>query len=176
MGPPYFDGCTVPRPTRRIIFIFGSLRSPVGMSSLQVNKHVTKVVPASNTNGISPLITMPDGKENDKVQAVCAAAGDAAQLNESVKTLVFAPASPGTPSFEWPEDAFSPSQLSQSELDFLGGRRRARIVVGEQDPEENPELFTPPRPVHRFFNPEYKWPSDEEAKQYVTFAFNAYHN
>ena len=146
------------------------------MSSLQVNKHVTKVVPASNTNGISPLITMPDGKENDKVQAVCAAAGDAAQLNESVKTLVFAPASPGTPSFEWPEDAFSPSQLSQSELDFLGGRRRARIVVGEQDPEENPELFTPPRPVHRFFNPEYKWPSDEEAKQYVTFAFNAYHN
>ena len=82
------------------------------MSSLQVNKHVTKVVPASNTNGISPLVTMPDGKENDKVQAAgCAAAGDAAQLNESVKTLVFAPASSGTPSFEWPEDAFSPSQL-----------------------------------------------------------------
>ena len=83
MGPPYFDGCTVPRPTRRIIFIFGSLRSPVGMSSLQVNKHVTKVVSASNTNGISPL-TMPDGKENDKVQAGCAA-GDGILLNESVK-------------------------------------------------------------------------------------------
>ena len=47
---------------------------------------------------------------------------------------------------------------------------------GEQDPEKNPELFTPPRKVHRFFNPEYKWPTDEEAEAYVRFAFAAYHN
>ena len=45
-----------------------------------------------------------------------------------------------------------------------------------QDPEKNPELFSPPRKVHRFFNPKYKWPTDEEAEAYVKFAFAAYHN
>ena len=51
-----------------------------------------------------------------------------------------------------------------------------RIVFGEQDPENNPELFTPPPKKHKFFNPEYKWPTDEEAEKYVKWAFNAYHN
>ena len=50
-----------------------------------------------------------------------------------------------------------------------------RILFGEQDPEKNPELFTPPPKKHRFFNPEYKWPTDEEAEKYVRWAFNAYH-
>ena len=118
---------------------------------------------------------MPDAKENDKVAGI-AAAGDDTHLKESVKTLVF-PASPGTQSFEWPEDAFSPSEIgTPSKVEFFGGRRQVRIVFGEQDPEKNPELFTPPPKKHRFFNPEYKWPSDEEAEKYVKFAFNVYHN
>ena len=57
-------------------------------------------------------------------------------------------------------------------VDFYGGRRRVRILHG-QDPEKSPELFTLPRKVHRFFNPEYKWPTDEEAEAYVKFAFAA---
>ena len=108
--------------------------------------------------------------------AGCAAAGDGGctQLNETVKELVF----PSSPKEQKPdeEDVFSPSQLSPSQIELVGGRRRARIIFGEQDPEKNPELFTPPRKVHRFFNPEYKWPTDEEAEAYVRFAFAAYHN
>ena len=137
------------------------------------------MVSASNTDGISPL-TMQDGKENDKTQG-CAAAGDDTLLNETVKELDFAcPSSPGTKSFN-DEEVFSPSQLSRfgispSQIEQVGGRRRARIIFGEQDPEKNPELFTPPRKVHRFFNPVYKWPTQEEAEKYVKFAFAAYHN
>ena len=118
---------------------------------------------------------MPDGKENDKM-AGCAAAGDGvgAQLNETVKELVF----PSSPKEQKPdeEDVFSPSQIDPFLVEQVGGRRRARIIFGEQDPEKNPELFTPPRKVHRFFNPEYKWLTQEEAEKYVKFAFAAYHN
>ena len=140
--------------------------------SLQVNKHLTNVS-AGNTNGISPL-TMPDGSES---VVSCAAAGDGdGALNESVKELDFT-SSPGTQSFKEPEDVFSPSQVgSPSKVEFYGGRRRVRILFGEQDPEKNPELFTPPRKVHKFFNPKYKWPTQEEAERYVKFAFAAYHN
>ena len=42
--------------------------------------------------------------------------------------------------------------------------------------EEPGELFTPPRKVHRFFNLEYKWPTDEEAEAYIKVCFAAYHN
>ena len=42
-----------------------------------------------------------------------------------------------------------------------------------QDPEKNPELFTPPRS----FNPlKPYWPTDEEALEYVKEAFAKYHN
>ena len=106
--------------------------------SLQVNKHLTNVS-AGNTNGISPL-TMPDGSES---VVSCAAAGDGdGALNESVKELDFT-SSPGTQSFKEPEDVFSPSQVgSPSKVEFYGGRRRVRILFGEQDPEKNPELFS----------------------------------
>ena len=143
--------------------------------SLQVNKHLA-TVSASNTNGISPL-TMEDGKENDQT-AGCAAAGDETLLNDTsvARELDFAcPSSPGTKSFN-DEEVFSPSQLSPSQIEQVGGRRRARIIIGEQDPEKNPELFTPPRKVHKFFNPKYKWPTQEEAENFVKFAFAAYHN
>ena len=115
--------------------------------SLQVNKHLTNVS-AGNTNGISPL-TMPDGSES---VVSCAAAGDGdGALNESVKELDFT-SSPGTQSFKEPEDVFSPSQVgSPSVVESHGGRRRVRILFGEQDPEKNPELFTPPRKVHNKF-------------------------
>ena len=112
--------------------------------SIKVNK-LLSTVSTSNTNGISPL-TMPDGKENDKM-ARGAADGDGGhmQLNETVKEL-FIPASPKEQKPD-EEYVFSPSQLHPSQIELVGGRRRARIIFGEQDPEKNPELFTPPRKV-----------------------------
>ena len=54
--------------------------------------------------------------------------------------------SPDTP-------AFSPSQCSSSDRNFFG-RRHLRIMYG-QDPQKNPELFTPPKP-----NPmHFVWPA-----------------
>ena len=159
MGPPYGDGWIVPRSTRHIFSSSARLRSPVGMS-LQVNKHLTNVS-AGNTNGISPL-TMPDGSES---VVSCAAAGDGdGALNESVKELDFT-SSPGTQSFKEPEDVFSPSQVgSPSTVESYGGRRRVRILFGEQDPEKNPELFTPPRKVTSSLTPSTSGPPRRRPK------------
>ena len=52
-------------------------------------------------------------------------------------------------------DAYSPSQEPQSVQDFFS-RRRCRINNG-QDPELQPEKFTPPPDLS------FKWPTNEEA-------------
>ena len=66
--------------------------------------------------------------------------------------------------------------MTHSSTRHAARRPAARRRFGEQDPEKNPEFFTPPPKKHRFFNPTYKWPTDEEAEKYVKWAFNAYHN
>ena len=55
-------------------------------------------------------------------------------------------------------DAYTPSKEPQETQDFFG-RRRLRIING-QDPEKQPEKFTPPPPVVRVAD---VWPSNEEA-------------
>ena len=138
-------------------------------------------ISSTNVDDSSP-VTMLNDKENDKVGR---AATDVAMLKATVKELAFAASpekkqlkdeakvpSPDPPG--WGVN-FSPSQLSPSKINLYGGRRRVRMLYG-QDPDENPELFTPPRKGHRVFNPEYKWPTDEEAMKYIKFAFAAYHN
>ena len=63
------------------------------------------------------------------------------------------------PDFGTPKRPFSPSQCSLAEQEFFG-RRQLRKMNG-QDPEKNPELFTPqarPRNLMKFVWPE--WPKD----------------
>ena len=57
-------------------------------------------------------------------------------------------------------DNYSPSNESPSLVAFFG-RRRLRIING-QDPEQNPERFTP-----RVSLKSYKWPTDEEARLFA---------
>ena len=55
-------------------------------------------------------------------------------------------------------DCYTPSNESQETQDFVG-RCRLRICAG-QDPEKQPEKFTPP-PRHHWAH--FVWPTNEEA-------------
>ena len=57
---------------------------------------------------------------------------------------------------------YTPSRESQEDQEWYG-RRRLRILNG-QDPEEHPEMFTPPPPVVRV---EDVWPTNEQAYQWA---------
>ena len=53
---------------------------------------------------------------------------------------------------------FSPSERPKEEQEFFG-RLHLRIAAGK-DPDKNPELFTPPRPVGRALM-KYDWPAND---------------
>ena len=59
-------------------------------------------------------------------------------------------------------NSYTPSKEPQEEQDFFG-RRRLRIING-QDPEKQPQKFTPQPRVVRVVD---VWPTDEEAYQWA---------
>lgn len=63
-------------------------------------------------------------------------------------------------------DNYSPSQESPSLVAFFG--RRRLHIINCQDPEQNPERFTP-----RVSLKSYKWPTDEEARLFAEKAIAA---
>ena len=65
---------------------------------------------------------------------------------------------PTSPGEQAEIDCYTPSNESQETQDFVG-RRRLRICAG-QDPEKQPEKFTPP-PRHHWAH--FVWPTNEEA-------------
>ena len=65
---------------------------------------------------------------------------------------------PTSPGEQAQIDCYTPSNEDQQSQDFFG-RRRLRIAAG-QDPEKQPEKFTPP-PRHHWAH--FVWPTNEEA-------------